>query len=105
LKETSTNNIEGISKLTFSQYYILPGIISDRLFATFNKAKKSLLSLSEFKNGMNELFINPFEDLCKFIFNMYDADSDGMISKEDVKTLMQYISLEHSGKSGEVNLK
>ena len=29
-----------------------------------------------------------------FIFKMYDADSDGEITKNDIKSLMQYISLD-----------
>lgn len=83
----------GVNKLTFIQYYHLPGIISERLFAVFDADCDGYLSNSDFYNGMMTLFSKPFEDLLFFIFNLFDTDFDGKISKEDIKIIIQYISL------------
>ena len=34
--------------MTFNKYYDLPGIISERLFACFDKDKDGILNLTEF---------------------------------------------------------
>ena len=34
---------KGIKKITFTQYYELPGIISDRLYAVFDRNKNNFL--------------------------------------------------------------
>lgn len=102
LAQRSESKDKGINKITFIQYYILPGIISDRLFAVFDEDKNGFLSLQEFYDGMMTLFTKPFEELSYFIFKLYDADSDGSISKDDIKSLMQYISID-SNILGHVN--
>lgn len=76
------------------QYYSLPGIISDRLFAVFDTDKDGFLSLQEFYDGMITLFAKPFDELSAFIFNLYDSDLDGRITKEDIKSIMQYIDID-----------
>lgn len=40
------------------------------------------------------LFTKPFDELSTFIFNIYDADNDGKISREDIKSVMQYIHID-----------
>ncbi len=99
LVKRSDQTSKGINKLTFLQYYQLPGIISDRIFAVFDADKDNYLNKSEFYDGMITLFIMPYSNLTEFIFKMYDFDSDGKITKDDVKSLMQYISLEKTDKS------
>ncbi len=44
---------------------------------------------------MMTLFTKPFDELSSFIFKMYDSDNDGKISKEDIKSLMQYINIDN----------
>jgi len=94
LAQRSENKDKGINKITFIQYYILPGIISDRLFSVFDEDKNGFLSLQEFYDGMMTLFTKPFDELSLFIFKMYDVDGDGEINKNDIKSLMQYISID-----------
>ena len=86
-------DITGISKITFSSYYNLPGIISDRLFNVFDSNNSGVLKLSDFIKGMTTLFCEDFEICCPFIFNFYDFDKDGKISKEDIRTVLSYVSL------------
>lgn len=42
---------------------------------------------------MTILFSENFEKLVNFIFNFYDFDKDGLISKEDVRVVLSYIPL------------
>jgi len=73
---------------------MLPGFISERMFAVFDADKDGYLSLQDFYDGMLTLFTKPFDELSYFIFSIYDADGDGKISREDIKSVMQYISID-----------
>jgi Ca2+-binding EF-hand superfamily protein len=83
----------GISKITFSNYYNLPGIILDRLFSVLDTNKSGFLETQEFISGMCILFCGDFDSQTNFIFKFYDFDKTGQISKEDIRTVLSYISL------------
>ena len=91
--------INGITKTVFDKYYELPGIIGDRLFRVFNKKNREYISLSDFTSGMINLFCEDFDKTSKFIFDFYDYDNDGKITKEDIKTILSYITLGESPNS------
>ena len=95
MAQRSEKKEKGINKITFIQFYVLPGIISDRMFSVFDADRDGFLSLQDFYDGMMTLFTKPFEELSLFIFQMYDADSDGKISRDDIKSLMQYIHIDN----------
>lgn len=48
---------------------------------------------------MNNLFSENFEVLTKFIFNLYDFDNDGRISREDINVIFSYISIKTRNKN------
>lgn len=48
---------------------------------------------------MMTLFSESFEKLTSFIFNFYDFDKDGYISKEDIRVVLSYIPLNESQES------
>ena len=87
---------KGINKITFNKYFELPGIISERLFAVFDKDKDGILSLTEFVNGMRSLFsqAETFDSLAKFIFDFYDFRSCEKIKKDDVRVVLSYVPLQ-----------
>jgi Ca2+-binding EF-hand superfamily protein len=93
LAERSDEKVKGINKVTFSKYYELPGLISERLFAVFDQNKNGFIDLPEFLEGMNMIFADSHEKMMKFIFNLYDFDKDGLICKEDVRVVLSYIPL------------
>lgn len=84
---------KGINLVTFNQYYVLPGIILDRLFSVFDKNGNGFLDVSEFTDGMFLLFTQSFDSLAEFIFKFYDFDNDGYITKEDIRTILSYVTL------------
>lgn len=98
LSQRSDDKVKGINTITFANYYQLPGIILDRLFSVFDKNKNQFIDLDEFINGMLTLFTDSFDGLIKFIFNFYDFDKDGIITKEDMRTVLSYIPLNTNNK-------
>ena len=98
LSKRTIENSKGITKVTFNKYYDLPGIISERMFAYFDKDKDGALSLKEFVNGMQSLFSQEesFDSLAKFIFNLYDFNSTGIIKKDDVRVVLSYVPLQRN---------
>ena len=87
---------KGINKITFNKYFELPGIISERLFAVFDKDKDGILNISEFVNGMRSVFsqAESFDSLAKFIFDFYDFRSCEKIKKDDVRVVLSYVPLQ-----------
>ena len=98
LSKRTKDTTKGITKVTFNKYYDLPGIISERLFSCFDKDKDGILNLAEFTTGMQSLFsqVESFDSLAKFIFNLYDFNSTGIIKKDDVRVVLSYVPLNDS---------
>ena len=91
---SNTNNkSKGIDKLTFQKYYVLPGIISERLFSVFDTNNTGYLTLREFTDNMITLFSSDLDSLLKFILKFYDFDRDNKITKEDVRVVLSYIPI------------
>lgn len=65
----------------------------DRLFSVLDANKSGLLEGTEFITGMTTLFCGDFDSNAKFIFDFYDFDKDGKITKEDIRTVLSYITL------------
>ena len=84
---------KGIDKITFKQYYNLPGIISERLFSVFDSENTGYLSLQNFTEKMLTLFSSDLDKLLQFILDFYDFDKDGKITKEDVRIVLSYVPI------------
>ena len=90
LSERDTKKGIGVTKTVFISYYNLPLIISERLFKVLDANNHSSLSEEDFVSGLLNLF---HKSLVKIMFNMYDYDRDGKISRKDVKIVFNYIPL------------
>ena len=104
-KETDIKKT-GVTKLIFDKYFSLPGIIGDRFFRVLDIKNTSFLSMNDFVKGMTTLFCGGYEETVKFVFNFYDIDNDGIISKEDIRVFLSYITLDDSPdiKSSGINI-
>jgi len=71
----------------------LPGLIGDSFYRILDTNKDEYIDLNEFLNGLSRIYFGDFEDKLKFIFEMYDFDGNGKISKEDIRTMMSYIPM------------
>ena len=88
---SKNQNIKGITKLIFNNYYSLPGIIGERLFHVFDSSRKNIIEFGSFKTYMNNLFCDDYQNSLRFIFDFYDFDGNGKISKEDIRTVLSYV--------------
>ena len=71
-----------------------------------DKNKNDYLDIIEFTEGMTTLFYDSIDKMEKFIFDLYDFDKDGLISKEDVRVVLSYIPLNVKAKvNSELKLK
>ena len=93
LSERDTKKGIGITKSVFINYYKLPLIISERLFKVLDANNHLSLSEEDFVTGLLNLFLGDYKSLVKIMFNMYDYDRDGKISRKDVKIVFNYIPL------------
>ena len=90
-REKSTK--DGIDRISFGKYYVLPGLISERLFSVFDSKNKGYLTVNDFTNSMIKLFSGDYEQLLNFIFDFYDFDKDNKITKEDIRIVLSYVPL------------
>ena len=93
LSERDTKKGIGITKAVFISYYNLPLIICERLFKVLDVNNHSSLSEEDFVSGLLNLFLGDYKSLVKIMFNMYDYNRDGKISRQDVKIVFNYIPL------------
>ena len=101
-KENTGIKLKGLSKVIFNSYYNLPGIIGERLFKVFDTNSNDSIELNEFVESMKTLFYDEYEKNTRFIFDFYDFDNDGKISKEDIRVILSYITLEYSDNKGQI---
>ena len=87
------NRKKGIMKLVFFDYLKLPMFISDKVFTVFDEDKDGFLSSKEFILGMNKLYNGSYQDTIKLIFDILDFNHDGLIEKNDAKTILSLLPL------------
>ena len=74
-------------------------MIGQRYFQICDVNKDGYLDITEFLVGIFKLYYSDYDVKMQFIFDMFDFDGDGWISKEDIRTLMSHVPLdqiEHS---------
>lgn len=71
----------------------MPGIIAERIFTLFDKNKDGYAGKDEFIGAACRLLSRNFEDHIKTVFDIYDFDDDGVISREDIRVLLSYVPL------------
>ena len=47
---------------------------------------------------MFKIYYSKLEEKIKLVFDIYDFDSDGLISKEDIRLVLSYIPIAHMNK-------
>lgn len=66
----------------------MPGLLGERIFCVFDRNKNNYLDQQEFLSGMLNFYCSTFEDKIRLIFEIYDFDSDGLINKNDIITII-----------------
>ena len=58
------------------------------MFAVLDTDKSGYLNQKEFLTGLVCFYCSTFDEKIKFVFEIYDFDSDGFVTKNDVMTLI-----------------
>ena len=66
------------------------GILGDRFFKVADENADGFLDIKEFVNSLFKVYFSVFEDKAKFVFDIYDFDHDGLISKADARIIVSY---------------
>jgi Ca2+-binding EF-hand superfamily protein len=88
LQSRSDNPKKGINKVSLLDYASLPGVLGERLFQVMDSNKDDYLDQREFLIGLFRLYCSSFDEKVEFIFEIYDFDGDGFITKNDISTVM-----------------
>lgn len=96
-RDSNLPNEQGIPRSLFYRFIRLPLIISERLFNILAIENPNHLSLNEFEYGMTNLFLDDYSvyqdkyATMKIIFDIYDFDGNGLISKDDISLILLYV--------------
>mgnify|MGYP003318471111 FL=1 len=62
-------------------YAQLPGVLGERFFHVMDSDKNDYLDQREFLTGLFRLYCSNFDEKVELIFEIYDFDGDGYISR------------------------
>ncbi|KAL5007446.1 hypothetical protein ScPMuIL_016252 [Solemya velum] len=72
------------------QYFdMTDDILMDRVFRVFDKDNDSYLNPEEWVIGMSTFLFGVFDEKTRYCFDVYDLNSDGYISREEMFQLMK----------------
>lgn len=88
LSSRSDDKNKGINKLTLLDYFGLPGVLTERIFTVLDKDHNGYLNQKEFLTGLICFYCSSFDEKIRFVFEIYDFDADGLVTKSDIMTLI-----------------
>lgn len=91
LASRSDKKSSGINKVTIIDYCQLPGILAERFFSLLDDNNDNYIDLKEFVYVLFKIYYSDFDEQVKLVFDIYDFDKDGYITKEDVRIILSYI--------------
>ena len=95
LSYLSSEEEKGVSRETFFFFLDIPIPIANNIFKLLDKDKNNYLKLEEFIFGIYDIYANySLYNLSKFVFDLYDTDRDGLVSKSDIKLLLNYLPVD-----------
>lgn len=93
LASRSDKKSAGINKVTIIDYCQLPGIMAERFFSLLDANNDEYIDLREFVYILFKIYYANFDNQVKLVFDIYDFDKDGYITKEDVRIILSYIPI------------
>ena len=87
----STSGYGSLDKTTFLRYFPLPGIMGERLFSVFDLNDSGDISFQEFVTGMALVYHGTIDEKQKFLFEMYDLDGDGVVTRDELTTMLSHV--------------
>eukprot|EP01084_Bolivina_argentea_P199544 341433_1 len=81
-----------VSKQTFLEYFSLPGILGDRLFAVFDTENNGVISWSEFLVGLARYNKGSMEQKIDMLFEIYDMNSEQQVNREELSLMLYTVA-------------
>lgn len=103
LQGRSDQPSKGINKVSLLDYAQLPGVLGERLFNVIDADDNGYLDQREFLTGLFRLYCSSFDEKSEFIFEIYDFDGDGFISKVDISTILASLPVINNNSSTSPN--
>lgn len=66
-------------------------MLGERFFSVMDLNQDNYVDHREFLTGLLRIYCSTFEQRTKFVFDIYDFDNDGQISKEDISAILSYM--------------
>ena len=63
-------------------------MLGDRFFAVLDSDANGYIDQREFLTGLFRIYCSTFDEKADFIFEIYDFDADGFITKTDISTIL-----------------
>lgn len=79
----------------------MPGVLGDRFFTVLDTDGNNYIDQREFLTGLFRIFCSSFDEKADFIFEIYDFDGDGFITKNDISTIMASLPVINFNKNQE----
>eukprot|EP01066_Platyproteum_vivax_P003168 Platyproteum_vivax@DN14058_c0_g1_i1.p1 len=80
-----------VDKDTFLKYFPMPGVLGERLFAVFDRDSSNTIDFQEFFTGMALIYNGTLDEKRKLLFDMYDLDGNGVITREELSMMLKHI--------------
>ena len=68
----------------YNSFVAAPNLIYDRIFAYYDTDKNGLIGFDEWIKGINGMHTSDVEVKARIVFNGYDIDGDGYVSRKDI---------------------
>ena len=81
----------GINKETFLKYIPINGLLGDRIFSKFDRKQTDYIDFDDFIYGLSILCLGTLSEQTKFLFDICNTNKNGLIPKQDLVTLLNYI--------------
>eukprot|EP00164_Ancoracysta_twista_P006960 GFYU01009798.1.p1 GENE.GFYU01009798.1~~GFYU01009798.1.p1 ORF type:complete len:1076 (+),score=70.83 GFYU01009798.1:50-3277(+) len=82
-----------ICKDTFQELFQdLPPVLSERLFAAFDEDNSGVIDCEEFIVGLAFTSRGSLADKIRLLFNMFDISGDGIVTREEMSTMLAHVA-------------
>ncbi|KAL6705823.1 hypothetical protein ACN47E_006283 [Coniothyrium glycines] len=79
----------------YNSFVAAPNLIYDRIFAYYDTDKNGYIGFDEWIKGLDGMHTSDIEVKARIVFNGYDIDGDGFISRKDILRLFRaYYAIE-----------
>ena len=68
-------------------------MLGERFFAVMDLNNDGYIDCKEFLTGLLRVYCSTFEQKTKLVFDIYDFDMDGFVSKDDISAILSYMPI------------